>query len=89
MLNRQFFSFQRNLHAKKGKILNIDDHFVIYQRNVTVKTLLGLDIFIYFFMFVSKFHLNVMSDSLIAKKKNIVSQIYDKNKKKIQRKIFL
>ena len=68
--------------------MNTDDHFVIYQHNVAMKTLFGLDIFIYFFIFVSKFHLNVMSDSLITKK-NIVSQIYDKNKKKIQRKTFL
>ena len=77
LFNRQFY-----FRLEKGKILNIEDHFIIYQYNIAVKILLGLDIFI-FFMFVSKFHVDIMSNSLIIKK--IVASYF---KMKIQLKVF-
>ena len=45
-LNRQFLTFQVNFRLEKGKILNIEDHFVIHQYNIAVKILLGFDVFI-------------------------------------------
>ena len=77
LFNRQFY-----FRLEKGKILNTEDHFIIYQYNIALKIPLGLDIFI-FFMFVSKFHVDIMSNSLIIKK--IVASYF---KMKIQLKVF-